>query len=58
MRQSRQGRRTAATLYILLGLGFLVVGWASATVVLLVPGIGFLPLAAWALRSYPIDDDW
>lgn len=45
-------------LYLLLGLLFLVLAWASETALLLVPGIGFLPLAAWALRSYPIDRDW
>lgn len=58
MRHSRDRRRAAAGLYVLLGATIVFVALASNSVLLLVLGIAFLPLAAWAVKEYPVDNDW
>jgi hypothetical protein len=45
-------------LYLVFAVVALVAAWALANAVLLALGIAYLPLAAWALRHYPIDRDW
>ena len=58
VRESRDLRRAMAGMYVLLGSLSIVLAWTSTNFLLFVPGVALFPLAAWALRSYPIDGDW
>jgi threonine/homoserine/homoserine lactone efflux protein len=58
MRHSRGRRRVAAGLYAACGLALIVVAWVSLSVVLLIAGMAVMPLAAWALKNFPVDRDW
>ena len=58
MKHARHERRVAAGFYAVSGVAVMIAAWASTSIVLLVAGIAFMPLALWAFNHYPIDRDW